>query len=44
MTTQHIKDFFNDIFNTARFAVLMAWDVNRFLKEEKANESLCLEL
>ena len=44
MNTNTIKNTFTDIRNFIVFAFEMAIDVNKFLREENANETLCLEL
>ena len=40
----HVKEFVNDIYINLAFAVSMARDVNRILKEERRDEKLCLTL
>jgi hypothetical protein len=39
-----MKVFFNDMVSVVTFAFQMARDVNKYLKEERAREMLCLEL
>ena len=38
------KTFITDCCNSIVFALTMARDVRKFLKEEKKNDKLCLEL
>ena len=40
----NMKVLFNDMVNVVTFAFKMACDVNRYLKEERDRETLCLEL
>ena len=40
----HVKDFVSDIYINLAFAVSMARDVNKILKEERKDEKLCLTL
>ena len=40
----HVKEFVNDLYINLAFAVSMARDVNRILKEERRDKKLCLTL